>query len=178
VAARLDGDAEAPVRRRTEDAVSAEAELEDSAKRLGREPSPPENLIRRIRDAVGAARGVRDDLKTLNTLPEDNLDAGPVCAILDHIADHLDARADALTSGAEPSGELALGGLLEEFDHHLSGLDRRRRDELSGGVGSEAITTLRRLLVQAASARHAVRSLAADAERLAATDHIGSPSGG
>jgi hypothetical protein len=56
---------------------------------------------------------------------------------------------------------------LEEFDDHLSGLDRRRRDELAG-VGSDAVTTLRRLLIQAASARHAVRSLVADAERLAA----------
>jgi uncharacterized membrane protein YccC len=164
VAARFDGDDEAPIRRRTEDAVSAETELEESAKRLGREPSPPADLIAGIRDAGTAARSVRDDLKTLETLPEEGLDAGPVCVILDRIADHLDARADA--PDAEP-GELDLGGLLEEFDDHLSGLDRRRRDELAG-VGSDAVTTLRRLLIQAASARHAVRSLVADAERLAA----------
>ncbi|MFB9840582.1 hypothetical protein, partial [Actinoallomurus acaciae] len=68
------------------------------------------------------------------------------------------------------AADLDLGDLLEELDDHLSGLDRRRRDEMSG-VGTDAVTTLRRLLVQAAGARHAVRSLVADAERLAAVDH-------
>ena len=170
VAARFDGDAEAPVRRRTDDAAAAGAELEESVKRLGREPSPPTDLLVRLRDAGTAARSVRDDLKTLGTL-EDDLDAGPVCAILDRVADHLEARADALVSAdAEPAGDLVLGNLLEDFDDHLSGLDRRRRGELADGVGTEAVTTLRRLLIQAASARHAVRSLVADAERLAASD--------
>ena len=162
VAARFDGDTEAPIRRRTEDAASAGDELEEAAQRLSREPTPPEELLLRIRAAASAARSVRDDLKLLATLPdEEDVDAGPVCAILDRVADHLDAAAD------EPEApELALGELLEEFDDHLSGLDRRRRDELDG-IGSEAVTTLRRLLVRAASARHAVRSLVADADRLA-----------
>ncbi len=169
VAARFDGDADAPIRRRTEEAAETGTELEESAARLGREPAPPEDLLRRLQATGAAARSVRDDLKLLGTLPEDGLDAGPVCTILDRVADHLDARADASLSG--PVGDLALDGLLEEFDDHLSGLDRRRRDELSDGVGTDAVTTLRRLLVQAASARHAVRSLAADAERLAAGGH-------
>ncbi|MDN3354560.1 FUSC family protein [Actinomadura sp. DC4] len=173
IAARFDGDTEAPVRRRTEDAASAGDELEEAAQRLGREPSPPEEVLPRIREAASAARSVRDDLKLLATLPdEEDLDAGPVCAILDRVADHLDAAADA----PEPA-ELALDGLLKDFDDHLSGLDRRRRDELDG-VGTEAVTTLRRLLVRAASARHAVRSLVADAERLAASGHAGARSGG
>jgi uncharacterized membrane protein YccC len=177
VAARFGGDIEAPIRRRTEDAVAAETELEDTANRLGREPTPPDDLLRRVREATAAARRVRDDLKTLVALAEEDLDAGPVGTILDRVADHLDARADALSpdadalsSDAEPAAELALGELLDELDDHLSGLDRRRRDEMSG-VGIDAVTTLRRLLVQAAGARHAVRSLAADAERLAAVDH-------
>ena len=169
VAARFDGDAEAPVLRRTEDASAAGAELEEAVRRLGREPSPPTELLVRLRAAGAAARSVRDDLKTLGTL-EDDLDPGPIGAILDRVADHLDARADALVSAqAEAVGELELNDLLEDLDGHLSGLDRRRRDELSG-VGTEAVTTLRRLLVQAASARHAVRSLAADAGRLAAAE--------
>jgi uncharacterized membrane protein YccC len=173
IAARFDGDTEAPIRRRTEDAASAEGELDESAKRLGREPSPPEDLLLRIREASSAARSVRDDLKLLATLPdEEDLDAGPVCVILDRVADHLDAAAD-----APEVGELALGDLLEEFDDHLSGLDRRRRDELDG-IGTEAVTTLRRLLVRAASARHAVRSLVADADRLAASGHTGAQPGG
>jgi hypothetical protein len=104
------------------------------------------------------------------TLQEEDLDAGPVCVILDRIADHLDARADA--PDAEP-GALDLGDLLEEFDDHLSGLDQRRRDELADGIGTDAVTTLRRLLIQAASARHAVRSLVADTERLTAATHAG-----
>jgi uncharacterized membrane protein YccC len=173
VAARFDGDTEAPIRRRTEDAASAGADLEESAQRLGREPSPPDALLRRVRDAASAARSVRDDLKLLATLPdEEDLDAGPVGVILDRVADHLDAAAD-----APEAPELALGDLLEEFDDHLSGLDRRRRDELDG-VGTEAVTTLRRLLVRAASARHAVRSLVADADRLAASGHAGARTGG
>ena len=176
VAVRFDGDTEATVRRRIDDATSAETELEESAKRLGREPSPPADLIGRMRDAVAAARSVRDDLQTLGSLSEEDLDPGPVNTILDRVADHLDARADVLVSHAEPAGELALDTLLEDFDDHLSGLNRRRRGELSGGVGTDAVTTLRRLLVQAANARYAVRSLVTDAERLAAVDHTGSPS--
>jgi hypothetical protein len=170
VAARFGGDIDAPIRRRTEDAVAAETELEDTSNRLGREPTPPEDLLGRVREATAAARRVRDDLKTLVALAEEEVDAGPVGTILDRVADHLDARADALVSDAEPPAELALGELLEELDDHLSGLDRRRRDEMSG-VGIDAVTTLRRLLVQAAGARHAVRSLVADAGRLGSADH-------
>lgn len=170
VSGRFGGDIEAPIRRRTEDAVAAETELEDTANRLGREPTPPEDLLRRVRGATAAARRVRDDLKTLVALAEEDVDPGPVGTILDRVADHLDARADSSASDAEPAAGLDLGDLLEELDDHLSGLDRRRRDEMSG-VGIDAVTTLRRLLVQAAGARHAVRSLAADAERLAAVDH-------
>lgn len=164
VAARFDGDADAPIRRRIEDAADAGAELDATVTRLGREPQPPEGLLSRLRETTSAARSVRDDLKTLATLTdEENLDAGPVGVILDRVADHLEAAADA----PEPE-EFDLRGLLEEFDDHLSGLDRRRRDEMAG-VGSDAVTTLRRLLVRAASARHAVRSLVSDAERLAAS---------
>ena len=169
VAARFDGESEAPIRKRTLDAAASVAELEETTKRLGREPSPPMDLLTRLRATDTAARDVRDDLRTLSTLEED-LDAGPICAILDRIADHLDARADALTSPGEETGadgDLDLGDLLEDLDDHLSSLDRRRRAELSGGVGTEAVTTLRRLLIQAAGARHAVRSLVTDARRLA-----------
>jgi uncharacterized membrane protein YccC len=163
VAAGFDGDDDAPVRKRTLDATESSGELEETTKRLGREPTPPADLLTRLRDAETAARNVRDDLKTLGTLEED-LDAGPICAILDRIADHLDARADAPDARADA---LDLGDLLDDLDDHLTALDRRRRAELSGGVGTEAVTTLRRLLIQAAGARHAVRSLVADAERLA-----------
>jgi uncharacterized membrane protein YccC len=177
VAARFDGDGEAPVQKRTLDATASVAELEETTERLGREPSPPMELLTRLRDADTAARNVRDDLKTLGTLEED-LDAGPICAILDRIAGHLDARADAFTSpagGADPAaGELDVRDLLADLDDHLSSLDRRRRAELSEGVGTEAVTTLRRLLIQAAGARHAVRSLVAHAERLAAVRGDGS----
>jgi uncharacterized membrane protein YccC len=176
VAARLSGDAEAPVRRRTEEASSAGDDVEEAAKRLGREPSPPVELIGRMLDAASAARSVRDDLKTLGTVSEEDLDVGPVNVILDRIADHLDATADALASGTESGGEPALDDLLDDFDRRLSALDQRRRGELADGVGTDAVTTLRRLLVQAAGARHAVRSLAADAGRLAAAGHGGSPS--
>jgi uncharacterized membrane protein YccC len=166
VAARFDGDAEAPVRRRMQDAAGAEGEVEDAATRLDREPAPPPELADRLRAAGAAARALRDDLKTLETLPEDDLDAGPVCAILDRVADHLDERAD-------EGGEMDVGDLLKEFEDHLSTLERHRQAELAGGVGTEEVTALRRGLVQAASARHAVRALVDDAEKLSDLAGIG-----
>ncbi|MCO6007114.1 FUSC family protein [Actinoallomurus purpureus] len=170
VAARFDGDKEASVRRRMEDATSAATDVEESALSLGREPAPPEDLIRRLREVGALARRVRDDVKALGALhEEDPSDAGPLPAILERVAEHLDEGADALLCDENTAAELRLSDLLEEFDHHLSELTRRRRAELDSGVGTDAVTTLRRSLVQVAAARHALRGLASDAERLRRT---------
>ncbi|MCO5994930.1 FUSC family protein [Actinoallomurus rhizosphaericola] len=169
VAARFDGEAEASIRRRMEDAAAAAADVEESATRLGQEPAPPEDLVRRLLDATSIARRLRDDVQAVGALWEDRTDAGPLPAILERVADQLEESADALLSADGEAAELRLDDLLEEFDRHLAELTRRRRAELDDGVGTDAVTTLRRSLVQVAAARHALRGLASDAERLRRT---------
>lgn len=166
VAARFDGDAEASIRRCMEDAAAAAADVDDSAIRLGSEPAPPTDLVRRLRDVTALARRLRDDMQSLGALQQDKADAGPLPAILERVAHHLEEGADALVSDEGTAAELRLGDLLEEFDRHLAELTRRRRTELDDGVGTDALTTLRRSLVQVAAARHALRGLTSDAERL------------
>ncbi|GAA4632780.1 hypothetical protein GCM10023196_067670 [Actinoallomurus vinaceus] len=167
VAAHFDGDREVSIRRRMEDANSAASDVEESAIGLGREPAPPDDLIRRLRRVGAEARRLRDDVKALIALQEeDRSDPGPLPAILERVADHLEEGADAVLSDERTDAELRLDDLLDEFDQHLAELTRRRRDELDSGVGTDAVTTLRRSLVQVAAARHALRGLVADAERL------------
>lgn len=166
VAARFDGDADASIRRCMEDAAAAAADVDDSATRLGSEPAPPMDLVRRLRDATALARRLRDDVQSLGALQQDRADAGPLPAILERVAHHLEEGADALVSDEGAVAELRLDDLLEEFDRHLAELTRRRRAELDDGVGTDALTTLRRSLVQVAAARHALRGLTSDAERL------------
>ncbi|MFL6055854.1 MAG: FUSC family protein, partial [Actinoallomurus sp.] len=165
VAARFDGDADASIRRCMEDAAAAAADVDDSATRLGSEPAPPMDLVRRLRDVTALARRLRDDVQSLGALQQDRADAGPLPAILERVAHHLEEGADALVSDEGAAAELRLDDLLEEFDRHLAELTRRRRAELDDGVGTDALTTLRRSLVQVAAARHALRGLTSDAER-------------
>jgi uncharacterized membrane protein YccC len=166
VAARFDGDAEASIRRCMEDAAAAAAEVDESVTRLGHEPQPPHDLLRRLRQVTAVARRLRDDVQALNALQHDRADAGPLPAILERVAHHLEEGADALVSDERAAAELRLDDLLEEFDQHLGELTRRRRAELDDGVGTDAVTTLRLSLVQVAAARHALRGLTSDAERL------------
>jgi uncharacterized membrane protein YccC len=167
VAARFDGDRGTLVRDRLEEAAEAAADVEESVTRLKQEPTPPEDLIERLREAGEVAQRVRDYLKTLGTLTEEEPpEVGPIPAILERVADYLEEGADALLHRKAPSGELSLGDLLDELDAYLSELTDRRRAELAGGVGPEAVTSLRRSLVDVAGAQYAVRALVADAERL------------
>ena len=158
VAALFEGRPDAPVGDRLRDAASAVHEADEAAVRLAQEPSPPADALRRLREAITIARRLRDHLATLAALERDPVSAGPIPAILRRVAAHL---------GAEAGGrELHLTGLLEELDDHLSALCRRRRAEIAGGAGIEAVTALREALVQVAGARYAVRALAEDAGRL------------
>jgi FUSC-like inner membrane protein yccS len=162
VAALFDGDTDAPVHRRLREASAAAVDVEESLTRLTQEPAPAEELLRRLRDAVTIARRLRDYLGTLAALAgERPVDAGPIPAILERVADHLDAAADDLQTGG-----LDLDDLLRELDDHLAELNRQRRAELVGGVGTDARTPLREALVEVAGARHALRALAEDADRL------------
>jgi uncharacterized membrane protein YccC len=158
VAARFEGRPDAPVHQRLAEASSAAAEVEESVLRLAQEPAPPGELLRRLREATAIARRLRDYLGTLGALAkEEPVDAGPIPAILERVADHLDAP---------EKNDFELDDLLRELDDHLSALCRRRRAELADGAGADASTSLREALVEVAGARHALHALASDAERL------------
>jgi uncharacterized membrane protein YccC len=167
VAARFDSDKEVSVRDRLEDAAEAAAEVDESIKRLEQEPTPREDLIERLKEAGAIAQRLRDYLKTLGTLTEEEPpEVGPVPSILERVADYLDQGADALLSREGTTAEPSLGAPLDELDEYMSELLGRRRAELSGDVGSEVITPLRRSLVDVAAAQYAVRGLVSEAERL------------
>jgi uncharacterized membrane protein YccC len=167
VAARLDGDRKVSIRDRLEEAAEAAAEVEQAITRLEHEPTAQEELIERLKEADAIAQRLRDYFKTLGTLTEEEpREVGPIPATVERVADYLEEGADALLHRKAPSGQLSPGDLLDELDAYLSELTDRRRAELAGGVGPEAITSLRRSLVDVAAAQYAVRALVADAERL------------
>jgi uncharacterized membrane protein YccC len=157
VAARFEGRPCAPAHQSLAEASSAAIEVEDSTLRLAQEPSPPGELLRRLRDTTTTARRLRDYLGTLGALAkEEPVDAGPVPVILERVADHLEA----------PEDDFALDDLLGELDDHLSSLCRRRRAEIADGTRADTVTALREALVEVAGARHALHALAEDAKRL------------
>jgi uncharacterized membrane protein YccC len=165
VAALFDGEPGAEAHRRQREAAQAAIEVDETLQRLAQEPVPPENLLRRLREATATARRLRDYLATLAALADDEpVDAGPIPAILERVADHLDAVADATRARGGQAGDLELEDLLCELDEHLVALCRRRRGEVADGSGP--VTPLREALVEVAGARHAVRALAKDAARL------------
>ncbi|MDN3354561.1 FUSC family protein [Actinomadura sp. DC4] len=153
VAALFDGVPGTQAHRREREAAQAAVDIDAALQRLAQEPSPPQDLVRRLREATTTAQRLRDYLGTLATLDhEEPVDAGPIPAILERVADHLDGH------------DLELQDLLRELDDHLGELCRRRRGELAGGAGP--VSPLRDALVEVAGARHAVRALAHDAARL------------
>jgi uncharacterized membrane protein YccC len=159
VAALFDRRPDVPVHRRTHEAASAAVDVEESLNRLAREPAPSEDPLRRLGDVLATARRLRDYVATLAALAGEHLgDAGPIPVILERVADHLDAGAD--------TGELEIEDLLGELDEHLSALCRQRRAEIAGGTDSDVMTSLREALVEVAGARHALRALAEDADRV------------
>jgi uncharacterized membrane protein YccC len=165
VAALFDGEPGTQVHRRQREAAHAAVDIDEALQRLAQEPAPPEDLLRRLRKATSTARRLRDYLGTLAALAhEEPVDAGPIPAILERVADHLDAVADAARARDGQVGDLELDDLLRELDEHLVELCRKRRGELADGAGP--VSPLRDALVEVAGARHAVRALAEDAARL------------
>jgi uncharacterized membrane protein YccC len=165
VAALFDEDSDAPAHRRLREASSAAIDVEEAIRRLAQEPTPPDDLLRRLREALAVARRMRDHLGTLVALAQERpRDAGPIPAILERAADHLDDAADALNS-REPREPRAgdFDDLLRELDDHLAQLSRQRRGEIAAGAGA---TALREALVEVASARHALRAVVSDAKLL------------
>lgn len=175
VSALLGGDADAPVRRRIEEAAAAANDLDADATRLAHEPVPSEDLVHRLRETTAVAQRLRDDIRILQVMGEDDpVDVGLIPAILERIADHLEESADALLSRVGTAADLDLREQLGAFDEHLAELARRRRTEMEG-IGIEPVTTLRRSLMQMAAVRHALHTLAADTERLHAVVVLGEP---
>jgi uncharacterized membrane protein YccC len=165
VAALFDGEPDTQVHRRQRDAAQAAVDIDEALQRLAQEPAPPEDLLRRLCEATATARRLRDYLGTLAALAhEEPVDAGPIPAILERVADHLDAVADAARARDGQVGDLELDELLRELDEHLVELCRKHRGELADGGGP--VSPLRDALVEVAGARHAVRALAEDAARL------------
>ncbi|MCU1657513.1 MAG: rane protein-like protein, partial [Pseudonocardiales bacterium] len=165
VAALFDGEPDTQVHRRQREAAQAAVDIDEALQRLAQEPAPPEDLLGRLREATATARRLRDYLGTLAALAhEEPVDAGPIPAILERVADHLDAVADAARAHDGQVGDLDLDDLLRELDEHLVELCQRRRGELADGAGP--VSPLRDALVEVAGARHAVRALAEDAARL------------
>jgi hypothetical protein len=149
------------------EASSAAIDVEEAIRRLAQEPTPPDDLLRRLREALAVARRMRDHLGTLVALAQERpRDAGPIPAILERAADHLDDAADALNSREprEPrAGDFELDDLLRELDDHLAQLSRQRRGEIAAGAGA---TALREALVEVAGARHALRAVVSDSKLL------------
>jgi uncharacterized membrane protein YccC len=154
VAAQLDGDRETSIRSRIADAANAGADVEDAAVRLAREPAPPLDAIHGLTDTVALAARVRDHLRALDVFTGGGPRAvGPIPAVLERIADHLDAGT-----------ALDAGDLLAELDDHLVWLTERRHAELDAGAVDAG--DLRRSLVDVAGARYAVHALCSDADHL------------
>lgn len=156
VAGRFDGDDGDDVyAERLTGADEAAVAVDATADRLGQEPAPPDALLRQLREIGVIARRMRDYLSGMAVLPDDDpADAGPIPDILERLADHLEG---------DP---LDLDDLLTDLDDHLSKVSRRRRAELADGVATGDLTPLRGSLLQGAGARHALRVLANDTERL------------
>lgn len=163
------------VRLPQEKVVTAERSAEAVAEtrdRLTHERVPDTAQIGRLRDAVRAAHRVRDHLIAVSRVTrEEAVDAGPVPEILDRLADQLEEAAGLLEDpddeelrNRSPAAELEeeLAGL----DDYLKTLTKRRRAEISSGVGREELTPLRQALAQVSGTRYTVRSLRRDIGRV------------
>ncbi|HEU5025219.1 MAG TPA: FUSC family protein [Spirillospora sp.] len=150
---------------------SAEA-VAETRDRLTHERLPDTALIGRLRDAVRAAHRVRDHLIAVSRVTrEEAVDAGPVPEILDRLADQLEEAAGLLEDpddedlkSRSPAAELE--DELADLDAYLKKLTKRRRAEITSGVGREEFTPLRHALAQVSGTRYAVRSLRRDTGRV------------
>ncbi len=152
-----------------EEAIEAVAE---TRRRLGNERVPDTGLIERLRDVVPTAYRIRDHLIAVGRMSrEESVDAGPIPEILDRLADELDEAAALIDEAAniDTSPPTRLDEEFADLDDHLSGLARRRRAEVEGGVPPDELTPLQNALLQVSGTRHALRALRRDTEDLIRT---------
>jgi hypothetical protein len=157
-----------PIGERLAAALESIKRVGESLRHVAEEPVPDAERIAALREAIAAARRIRDDLITLTRLSDEGgVDVGPIPAILDHVADHLEETARELRAGRLPTvGELDLDEQLVGLDKFLTRLIRRRRAVRASGTAPDQFTPLRRTLTQAAAVRHALHALRADTETL------------
>ncbi|OUC96839.1 FUSC family protein, partial [Streptosporangium minutum] len=153
------------VRARLSSAAVAADRFSDSLDRLDKEPGG--SAPQRLRDAVTAARRLRDNALALFAVPGPGEESGPTAAVLDMVADRLENVAEAVGTERPEAPADDLDGVLDELGAHVDVLAARRLDEVAEGAADQ-MTEVRRGIMHAAAAQPALKGLSAEALRLAA----------
>ncbi|MEU7990216.1 FUSC family protein [Streptosporangium canum] len=153
------------VRARLSSAAVAADRFADSLDRLDKESGG--SAPQRLRDAVTAARRLRDNALALFAVPRPSEESGPTAAVLDMVADRLENVAEAVGTERPEAPADDLDGVLDELGAHVDVLAARRLDEVAEGAADQ-MTEVRRGIMHAAAAQPALKGLSAEALRLAA----------
>ncbi|MER7128879.1 FUSC family protein [Streptosporangium saharense] len=138
--------------------------LADSLDRLDKEPGG--SAPQRLRDAVTAARRVRDNALALLAVPAPVEESGPTVALLDMVTDRLEDVAEAVRTGRPLKRADDFDHVLDELGAHVERLAERRLDEVAEGA-ADRMTGVRRGIMHAAAARPALNALGTEALKLA-----------
>ncbi|MDP9863579.1 MULTISPECIES: FUSC family protein [Streptosporangium] len=153
------------VRARVSSAADAADRFAASLDRLDKEPGG--SAPRRLRDAVTAARRLRDNALALFAVPPPSEESGPTATVLDMVADRLENVAEAVGTERPETPPDDLDRVLDELGAHVDVLTARRLDEVAGGAADQ-MTGVRRGIMHAAAAQPTLKGLSAEALRLAA----------
>ncbi|MFI7533802.1 FUSC family protein [Streptosporangium sp. NPDC049376] len=149
---------------RISDASEAARLLGDSLDRLDKEPGG--SAPQRLRDAVTAARRLRDNALALLAVPAPVEESGPTVTLLDMVADRLEDVAEAVRTGRPLTRADDLDRVLDELGAQVDRLTERRLGEVDEGA-ADRMTGVRRGVMHAVAARPALRGLGAEALGLA-----------
>lgn len=152
------------VRSRISSAADAAGRLTESLDRLDKEPGG--SAPQRLRDAVTAARRLRDNALALFAVPAPAEDSGPTVTVLDMVADRLENVAEAARTGRPEAPSDDLDRVLDDLGAHVDLLAARRLDEVTEG-DPDRMTGIRREIMHAAAAQPTLRGLSTEALRLA-----------
>ncbi|GAA3109040.1 FUSC family protein [Streptosporangium carneum] len=145
-------------------AADAADRLTDSLNRLDKEPGG--SAPRRLREAVTAARRLRDNALALLAVPAPVEESGPTATVLDMVADRLENVAEAIRTGRPEARADDLDRVLDRLGAHVDLLTARRLDEVAEGA-ADRMTGVRRGIMHAAAAQPALKGLSAEALELA-----------
>ncbi|MEV7009576.1 FUSC family protein [Streptosporangium sp. NPDC051022] len=154
----------AEVRAAISDAGKAAERLTDSLDRLDKEPGG--GAPQRLREAVTAARRLRDNALAMLTVPPPVEESGPTVTILDMVADRLESVAEEVGTGRPAAPADDLDRVLDELGARVNMLAARRLDEVAEGAG-DRMTGVRRGIMHAAAVQPALKGLSSAALRLA-----------